>query len=97
MISNLIYIYIHVYVTRHSIVYYIQCMDTWIENSHTIGFRCAPPNSQVLEVLEVGRVDTATGLSRLQCRAIIDQKDATFSGDRRSMGFWLQLPNNNKA
>lgn len=30
---------------------------------------------EVLEVLEVGRVDTATGLSRLRCRAIIDQKE----------------------
>ena len=33
------------------------------------------PLRQVLEVLEVGRLDTATGLSRLRCRAIIDQKD----------------------
>ena len=30
---------------------------------------------EVLEVLEVGRLDTATGLSRLRCRAIIDQKE----------------------
>ena len=65
---------IYIYVTRHYIIY-----NVWIH-----GYKIAiplgaavPTNSQVLEVLEVGRVDTATGLSRLQCRAIIDQKDDT--------------------
>ena len=66
--------YIYIHVTRHYIIYHV-----WIH-----GYKIAialgaavPTNSQVLEVLEVGRVDTATGLSRLQCRAIIDQKDDT--------------------
>lgn len=31
--------------------------------------------SQVLEVLEVGRVDSSTGLSRLRCRATVDLKE----------------------
>ena len=30
---------------------------------------------EVLEVLEIGKVDAATGLSRLKCRALIDLKE----------------------
>ena len=80
MLFICIYMYIYIHVTRHYIIYHV-----WIH-----GYKIAialgaavPTNSQVLEVLEVGRVDTATGLSRLQCRAIIDQKDDTAAG---SMG-----------
>ena len=45
---------------------------------HPIAPKSPGRDLEVLEVLEVGRVDSSTNLSRLRCRAVVDQKESSW-------------------